>query len=479
MASGVLTDDGSVWPEDQPAQTPPQNPPSDPYGGYWIPRILGNLFNTAKSGINATGDVMYGDLHPGSPEFVQRMGDMATTATMLPGLFAGEPGALNAGMRRSTVAAPAVAKAVLPTSDDVARITARTSDLRKGAWPQTDTSAMFTPEDRAATSSLVPQRSVQLEMPAPSETFPLKTNRTAPITANAPAISAAIAERLYPWVRDQDPRLGFYDAGGIHGALTRMGIDPATIMPEWAGQVAATSPLTSTPPNLRHASYLLYRMGQNNPFLKEEFMRTGNPEGMGFMGSQLTNARKFAEGAQNAGEAPKTFTFDQNVQGNLASPTIDTHNIQGTLYQFDQLHPGQVPPEWFSDAAAYERYRANGGFTPNRTIVQGDINDSLPTVQRGGVKKQVEYGPMTTPWYGAAEQLGISPAQAQAGGWFNYGGVTGLRSPVRSMSQLFGDQVYDTARTLGISPERVLDWWSKKLIPLTQNEAGPPQTMTG
>ena len=81
---------------------------------------------------------------------------------------------------------------------------------------------------------------------------------------------------------------------------------------------------------------------------------------------------------------------------------------------------------------------------------------------------------MTDPIYGAAEHLGIQPAQAQGGGWFSYGDVTGLRSPVRSMTQLLNDQLYDTARTLGISPERVLEWWSKKLIPLTQNEGQTP-----
>jgi hypothetical protein len=86
----VLTDDGNVWPEDQPAGPPaPTNPPADPYGGYWIPRILAGLYNTAKSGINLTGDVAYGQASPSDPDFASRVGDMASTALMLPSLAAG------------------------------------------------------------------------------------------------------------------------------------------------------------------------------------------------------------------------------------------------------------------------------------------------------------------------------------------------------------------------------------------------------
>ena len=185
------------------------------------------------------------------------------------------------------------------------------------------------------------------------------------------------------------------------------------------------------------------------------------------------------------------------MQGNLASPTVDTHDIRSTLYQFDQLHPGEIPRKWFTSDAAYQTYRAHG--FPSGTdvapetgvdlstirhegeIPPGAINDSLAGSTTGGVKRQIEFGPMTTPVYDASRLLNTEPARVQAGKWFSYGPNTGLRSPVRSLTQLLNDQLYDTARTIGVPPERVLEWWARKLIPLTQNEPqpGPAQTQIG
>ena len=474
----VLTDDGTVWPEDQstaPAQSNSPAPASDPYNGYWLPRILGNLWASAKDVANIPNDLYSGKLDLNDPNQAVanagRLFNAAGTVSMAGAPFAPAASAgediLMAGMRR-------------PTAAQIAAVQARAADLRRGAWPQTDTSTMFSPESFGTTTKTIPQNSVRDAIPAPSEDYPLSSPRTNQVSENSDAISSAIAERLYPWVRAQDPRLQFYDTGPIYDTLTKQGIDPATIMPEWAGQVAATSPRTQTPTNLRNASYLLYRRGQGDPFTEAQFERFGNPPGYAFMGKQLGSAERFGAGEQNPLTAPKQFTFDQNVQGNLASPTIDTHNIRGSIYQYDQLNPGALHPDWFTSPEAYAQYRANGGFPAGGQIPRSWIDDSLANVTRGGVKKQIEYGPMTTPWYDAAEKLGIQPAQAQAGGWFNYGDVTGLRSPVRSLTQLFGDQIYDTARTLGVPPERVLDWWSKKLTPLTQNDqAQPQQTQIG
>ena len=495
-----LTDDGTTWPEDKPppSSSYPNVAPAQP--GLWqrmttpapgqtwsplsVPGILSGLWSAAKNAAAIPQDVASGRMDLNDPSQgvanAGRMFDAAGTMSGLGGLFGptGEA-VLTAGARRST-AAPAIVAASKPTADQIGQIQSRAADLRRGAWPQTDTSAMFKPEDAARTTEIVPQSSIRDVIPSPNADYPLTSQRTAQISGSSGDIASAIAQRLYPWVRSGDPRLGFYNTGGIYETLARMGIDPATIMPEWAGQVAATSPRTETPSNLRNASYLLYRRGTGNPMTEAEFDATGNPAGYGMMGKQVASAERFGAGTQSADSAPKQFTFNQNIQGNLASPTIDTHNIRGSLYQFDQLNPGQLHPDWFSSPEEYAAYRANGGFTPDKVIKRSAINDSLANVTRGGVKKQIEFGPMTDPTYDAARQLGISPAQVQAGTWFNYGGVTGLRSPVRSLNQLLGDQVYDTARTLGISPERVLEWWSKKLIPLTQNtQELPSQSQIG
>ena len=105
----VLTDDGTVWPEDQPAAPPaPANPPADPYGGYWIPRILANMWRTAVSGATLPGDVATGQASMSDPATQARVGDMAATAMLLPGAAPAEAGALNEGLRRSNAVAPAI-----------------------------------------------------------------------------------------------------------------------------------------------------------------------------------------------------------------------------------------------------------------------------------------------------------------------------------------------------------------------------------
>ena len=523
--AGVLTDDGTVWPEDQPAQTPPGPPqpglwtrmttpaPGQTWSPISIPGILGGMWSGAKDAAAIPEDMRTGKLDmsdPSNPSTAGRFANAALTMMGLGGLFAPSGEAiLSAGARRTTAAPVAAAPKILsnsvPTSEDVARILGRGAELRKGAWPQMPANeSMFdtSPEGYARTTSVAPQRSLQDIMPAPAagQALPLD-QRVAPIVEASPEISSAIADRLYPWVRDQDPRLGFYNTGGIYETLTKLGIDPATIVPEWAGQVAATSPRTETPSNLRNASYLLYRRGPGQtPMTEAEFDATGNPEGYGLMKKQIGSALRFGDNTQNPLTAPKQFTFHQNVQGNLASPTIDTHNIRGSIYQWDQMNPGQLNPRnWFTSDAAYQTYRAHGfpsgtdgpprpaSISPIRPTRARSRRARSTTASRGapagGVKRQIEFGPMTdargtTPR--ACSGSRTSPS-VQAGKWFSYGQNTGLRSPVRSLTQLFGDQVYDTARTIGVPAERVLEWWARKLIPLTQNEPqpGPAQTQIG
>jgi hypothetical protein len=73
---------------------------------------------------------------------------------------------------------------------------------------------------------------------------------------------------------------------------------------------------------------------------------------------------------------------------------------------------------------------------------------------------------MTEPWYGAAKKLGIAPAEAQSGGWFSYGPITGLQSPPKTITNLLNDQIGATAKVLNISPEKAVDWWARGKIPL-------------
>jgi hypothetical protein len=235
-----------------------------------------------------------------------------------------------------------------------------------------------------------------------------------------------------------------------------------TFLRNWSGQGAATSPRTTTPPNLRNSSFLMYERARGEPMTPERFAAEGNEPGYGMMGMHMKLADDFATRGEQPWVNPKPFTFRENWSGNLQDVTTDTHNIRSTLYEMDQLKPGSLPRGWFSSDKAYEQYRTKGFLS----LDPGAFVDTLGTKAVRNISRQTEYLPMTEPWYQAAKKLGIAPAEAQSGGWFSYGPITGLRSPPKTIVNLLNDQVAATAKATGRSPEQIVNWWARGKIPL-------------
>jgi len=377
----------------------------------------------------------------------------------------------NVGFAPGSIAempAPAIGTRRLPTADDIAAIRAAAQASRKEAWPVADRDVFkTTPEAYAETTKLVPQVSIrdQLPGPLPGEKLPLK-QRADPIVANTEAIADRIAERLDPMVREGSQLTKFYHTGPVIRGLEQYGglsIPEANqFMRAWAGQGAATSPKTKTPPNMRNASFLLHERAQGTPMTRARFDAEGNVPGYGMMGSHVDKADLFAREAVNPWKNPKPFTFRENWSGNLSDVTTDTHNIRSTLYEFDKLFPGKLPREWFTSDEFYRKYKEEG-FT---ALPPGAFKDTLGDTTVDKVSRQSEYLPMTEPWYRAADKLGIAPAEGQSAGWFSYGPITGLGSPPRTIPNLLNDQVVETARVLNVPPEKVVEWWARGRIPL-------------
>jgi hypothetical protein len=290
--------------------------------------------------------------------------------------------------------------------------------------------------------------------------------RVEPIIGSTDEIANRIAERLDPMVRRGDETLKFYHTGPVIRGLERYGDlstpEAAQFMRDWAGQGAATSPRTQTPPNLRNASYLQYLRATGNPLTPERYAAEGNIPGFPMMGMHVDLADKFAQGIENPWINPKPTTFRENWSGNLRDVTADTHNIRSTLYEFDKVHPGQLPPQWFQTPEAYTKYRKEGF----EALDPGDIKDTLGSTTVKGVKRQSEYLPMAEPWYRAAQKVGIAPAEGQSGGWFSYGPITGLQSPPKTIPNLLNDQIEATAKAMGVPHEKAVHWWAKRMIPL-------------
>jgi hypothetical protein len=478
----VLTDDGSTWPQAQQGAPPaPQSQDS----GYWWPKILQGLWNTAKSGATLPGDVATGQASMADPATQGRVGDMAALTTLAPSAATAPEGALTAGAARR---APAILTRANPTADDIAAIKASVAATKGEPWPTAQNPIFDTsPDALARTTETVPQTSYRDQLPSPwpdTKQLPLG-GRAQPIIDARSQIADKIASDLQPLTDPSNPfsRLTqFYSTSPVLEQLVKQGVlDPDEanqFMRDWAGQGAATSPRTATPQNMRNSSYLQWRRASGDPLDRAAWEQEGNAPGFPMMGMHVDLADQFAKGTENINTNPKPTMFREGWSGNQADVTADTHNIRSTLYNFDQLNPGQLPPSWFTKPG-YQAYQGAGGFQPGQKLDVGAIKDTLESQARGGVSKQVEYGPMADPWYDAAQKLGMSPAATQAAGWFNYGPITGLKSPPKILPDLLNDQIEHTSRVLGVTPQHILNWWGQRKIPLAENTVGPQQSEVG
>jgi hypothetical protein len=401
-----------------------------------------------------------------------RQGNLQLSAELPAGAPSGTSTFRAANVDRPPVA-PSLISRANPTPADVRAIYNKLAETGRGdVWPPAQNPVFkTTPEAYAETQALVPQRSIAGELPQlpdPSGQLPLNDRARTLMTLAEPT-AASIAERLSPMVRSQSPLLDFYQTGPVVRGLAEhaVGDVPAAnqFMREWSGQGAATSPRTQTPPNLRNASHLLYQRAQGNPITPDVWEAQGNVKGLPMMRMHVDLADKFATGTANPLKNPKPFTFRENWAGNQLDPTIDTHNIRSVLYMIDQQRPGSLPREWFTSDRAYYNYKEGGGFNSGK-IQPGDINDELAVKAVNKVESQVEYPIVQQPWRRAAEMLGITPAQAQSGGWFEFGPITGLKSPPQTIPDLLNNQIEATAKVLNVPPQKVLEWWGQGKIPL-------------
>lgn len=431
--------------------------------GMWdLAKVPGQVYQSTPDNPVTTDDMIV-------PAF---QGAMALAGMGAPFAEAGAAGMAGGRLTSKTGFAPSAPKIISranPTAEDIASIKQAAVGYGRKGWPTTDEGVFSTtPDAYAETADLVPQKSIKdlLPGPLPGEKLPLG-GRVEPIMQNSDKIASGIAEDLYPMVKSGDPMLKFYHTGPIIRGIENyadMSVPEAnTFMRDWAGQGAATSPRTQTPPNLRNSSYLMYERASGNPLTPERYAAEGNTPGFPLMGMHVDLADKFARGVENPWLNPKPTVFREDWSGNLRDVTGDTHNIRSTLYKLDQVAPGTVPRQWFTDDAAFAKYKSEGF----GAMDPGDIKDTLGSVTRDKVSRQAEYLPMTEPWYGAAAKLGIHPAEAQSGGWFNYGPITGLQSPPKTITNLLNDQIAATARAVpGVPPQKIVNWWARGKIPL-------------
>jgi hypothetical protein len=204
--------------------------------------------------------------------------------------------------------------------------------------------------------------------------------------------------------------LGWYNLDPLRQSfMEELGDDQgASAFNSYVDKLAATSPRAKVANNIRRASYLDVLDRQGQPFAG--LSNADMPKGYGHI-AHTTHDHSLRDLQENGTFAalnrPKTSSFAENLKGNQAPMTIDTHNFAALKGD---------PKDKKSPSDAQYRYLEE---------FQGQI----------------------------AEKMGMTPAQFQASVWM--GGETGVADD-RPFMAVFDDVVASTAERDGVTKKKAL-----------------------
>ena len=336
----------------------------------------------------------------------------------------------------------------------------------------------------------------QKETPVPRapEGKPLpKFNRGAKVIEMSDKIADVLAERAKPFVGTNVQF--FYHTGPIIDKAVSLGIPEKTAraqLRKFAENYAATSPRTKTEDNLRSASIVTAKqkaglelsdiIGPGGEGINEK----GYPMMIGPGGIHQRLVDDAAAGGFNFNTNPKPATFVENVSGNFAGVTADTHAIRAVFSAMNEIEPGSVPIQFIGGktAAKTKELRAQYEADPSSLNVANMIDDTLASQKINGESVQTEYAIFSDIYKKVAEKLGVQPAEAQSLSWFANGEKTGLGSAPKTIVELIDERVDVTAQALNQPKDEVFKKFMQGSIPLlslggvTLLDTGAAQTNT-
>lgn len=255
---------------------------------------------------------------------------------------------------------------------------------------------------------------------------------------------------------------------------------------------AATSPRSDVSTNIRNASYYYTKDGQ--PLTKEDLVY---PYGHVAQNLHLQNAETIQRGGFDVFKNPKPASFSENLQGNLAPVTVDTHafrNIAMRTKDPEFLETSISVPNKTGKSAAnlsedeqalltmaqrYGEFSEDGKkivFRPQKLYAEGRLtmDEALKIPSFWASKpRDNEYGAAEKMYIKLAEEFGLPPADIQAAAWAGAGDLTGLASPpTKTFPQLFNERVEYTARMRGEDPRDTLQMMIRGQKPLLGLGAG-------
>jgi len=258
------------------------------------------------------------------------------------------------------------------------------------------------------------------------------------------------------------PVKDWYETGPLEKSFTEeFGADTGRDrFNQFIDAVAATSPRSDVGTNVRNASYYY---GKAQPFPGRNSVPSisdlppKNPKPYGHLAQNLhrMNAEKmvFPGGAGLDFKAnAKPISFAANLKGDPNPVTVDTHAFR-------------APNILSGDPRFLERSFMNEkGATPRNIqdeLAMGEL--TMEDAQKRGAlwaskPLPTEYAAYEDLYRRGANDLGITPREAQAASWVGHGPMTGLESAPKSFMDFMEERILKTARERNMDPK---DVWKK------------------
>ena len=224
---------------------------------------------------------------------------------------------------------------------------------------------------------------------------------------------------------------------------------------KYMDMVAATSPRSDVGTNVRNASYYYQRAMAGEPMPE---VGTPNPQPYGHMAQRLhqMNAQRVAGEGWDALNNPKPASFVENLVGNQAPVTVDTH-----AFRLPAIHAAD--PRFLETAFQVNKDAPKQNIQKMVTSGEMPLDEALGRAAYWQAQpKENEYGAMEQYYKSLGQELGLSPAQTQASAWVGGGKLTGLASDEsKPFLRFFQDRIYKTANELKMDPNDVMDRFIK------------------
>lgn len=251
----------------------------------------------------------------------------------------------------------------------------------------------------------------------------------------------------------------WYDTSPIAAAfVNELGDDGLSAFSRFMDYQAAVSPRSRVGEQVRRGSYYYGQEMRGEPFSKSQ-----PPEPYGHIAHKSHSG--MLNDVRNNGEfdpirTPKAASYAQNLKGNQAPATIDSHAL--ALPAIFSEDPRFLKSGKYS--LAREGASDDGGYVYERMIPQHEYKAGVLSLDEalenpsywGGSPAPTEYAAMERFYSDLAKRHDLTPAQAQSAAWIGGGDITGVQSGSEPFLKLFLDRVRHTAKQRGESEVDVL-----------------------